>query len=479
MAIAPNRPKPVKTGRGIEWTTIPVWYVYAGGGAIILILAVGGFLVYQALFGPKNKALRAIARAEAKHEEASRVARPGEHDKLLAMAEKKLDEADASAGQGQWDLATLAARESEEHSQEILDAAGGDRSPSVASFKRMSGTIEVKKANATQWVIATPDTALGASDLVRTDVSSRCEIIYKNGTKIVVDPNSLIQIMRPEGSKDSRTKVETGQTLISSGRIGENLLQTPSGVEVNVSNETEAGLTTDSGTGETSVTVAQGTATVRRGSEAVKLENAETVQVSESTGIGTVEKLPERPRPPENLQRFEYEEGGTSLATLRWEPVPEAVKYLVEAGRDPLLAGRDVENIEVTKSSFVMQSYPDGDYYWRVYAIDAAGRRSLPTPIQVFRIGPKGGDAPVERIPPPSLVIETITPVGTTVILKGRTDPNVSLTVDGEAVEVKADGTFHSVTSLREDGRNEVVVTARNALGGARRTRIFVNAEYF
>ena len=108
-------------GTRIEWTTIPVWYLYSGGIVLAVILGLGGFFAYQAVFGPKHRAERAIARAKTLLDEAGKVAKPGDEDKILAQAEAKLSEASAAANQTSWEVATASAKASQALSEEILE----------------------------------------------------------------------------------------------------------------------------------------------------------------------------------------------------------------------------------------------------------------------------------------------------------------------------------------------------------------------
>jgi len=185
MAMTMKRPQQVKVGRTIEWTTIPVYYIYIGVTVLLVTLSVGGYFTYQALFGPRNVAARALAAAESAFDRASELFRPQDHEDTIRQAEAKLEEARGAFGQSQWEISKIAAEESERLSKGVIAEVGAE-GQSVANFKRLSGRIEVKKATSTQWIVASPDTLLGPNDLVRTDGDSRAEILYNNGTKLVV-----------------------------------------------------------------------------------------------------------------------------------------------------------------------------------------------------------------------------------------------------------------------------------------------------
>ncbi len=466
-------------GARIEWTTIPVWYLYTGGIVIFLLVSVGGFFTYQAFFGPKNRALKAIAKAESLFDKAGKVAKPGEHDKILSEAEAKLTEANEAAGTSSWRIATTAAEASQSLSNEILESVEAQQ-VNVAYFKRAYGNVEVKRANSTQWLPASLDTPLGPNDLVRTDANSRAEVVFPNGTKLEIEPSSLLQIMRPKGKKESRTSLDTGGAVIQTGDIGSNILETPGGTSISIGPVSLGSVDADRESGRTSVNMDSGSATVEHGQEKVKITSQETVTVSPEKGIGQVETLPERPKTPSDQLVFESKKGEASLAILKWAGVSDATKYIVELATDSLLVGKSAQRFVVTKPTFRLEGYPNDDYFWRVTAINAAKHKSLPSPTSSFRIGPKGTKPMgVREVPIPPLAIDSIMPVGANLILKGHTEPNVSISVDGEGVDIKADGSFHSLTTLHKEGRNDVLVIARNALGGERRVKIIVRAEYF
>jgi hypothetical protein len=68
------------------------------------------------------------------------------------------------------------------------------------------------------------------------------------------------------------------------------------------------------------------------------------------------------------------------------------------------------------------------------------------------------------------LSLDPLTPRGNTVQVKGRTEAGVSLTINGQPIDVRPDGSFNEFVSLAA-GRQEIVVRAVGANGGVAEQR--------
>jgi len=107
-------------------------------------------------------------------------------------------------------------------------------------------------------------------------------------------------------------------------------------------------------------------------------------------------------------------------------------------------------------------------YYWRVAALDGAGREGRWSEARKFRVLAAEFKDPDDKTPPP-LRIDEVMVVGAHAIVGGAAEPGALLWIDGERVEVDDDGRFTWVVKLRADGENKIRFVAQDAAGNEAR----------
>jgi hypothetical protein len=70
-----------------------------------------------------------------------------------------------------------------------------------------------------------------------------------------------------------------------------------------------------------------------------------------------------------------------------------------------------------------------------------------------------------EALPPDLVITQRPNVVGSSVVLVGRTVPGALVTVNGEAADVNADGSFRKIITMGGDGMQTIVIKARTAGG--------------
>jgi hypothetical protein len=104
-----------------------------------------------------------------------------------------------------------------------------------------------------------------------------------------------------------------------------------------------------------------------------------------------------------------------------------------------------------------------GTYYWKVAAVDKEGVEGSFSEFARFAVTrPRGILA---GGPPPPLIIDPLEPRGNILQVKGKTEAGASLTVNGQRVDVQADGSFNEFITL-EGGKQLVVFRATGINGG-------------
>jgi len=120
-----------------------------------------------------------------------------------------------------------------------------------------------------------------------------------------------------------------------------------------------------------------------------------------------------------------------------------------------------------------LRSLEAGEYFWRVAAQDSAGTEGGFSDVWRFTIGKTAAAAAT----PPPLSVEVLELKANVLHVSGRTEPGVQLTVNGERLDVQADGSFDEFLTF-EGGATAILVRATSARGGIaelRRRAVVVN----
>jgi hypothetical protein len=118
-----------------------------------------------------------------------------------------------------------------------------------------------------------------------------------------------------------------------------------------------------------------------------------------------------------------------------------------------------------------------GKYYWRVAAVNKEGEEGAFSDFARFAVSRRaagsGGDGP-----PTPLVIESLDLRQNILQVKGKTEPGATITVNGQRVDVEADGSFNDFITLEKPGKQTVVIRATGLNGGFAERRPTVVVGY-
>ena len=177
------------------------------------------------------------------------------------------------------------------------------------------------------------------------------------------------------------------------------------------------------------------------------------------------ERLPEAPRPLEPDDDLQVHRERTPEVVLSWRPVDGARGYALQVSRSHLFVDNviDVTGRRSTRATLGIQG--EGSFVWRVAALDPDGDPGPWSPVRSFRVSSFRGDpAEADREPPP-LELEQIESYGSIFIVGGRTEPGAAVEINGEPVQVAADGSFTKTIQITKEGWSFVEVRARDAEG--------------
>jgi hypothetical protein len=291
-----------------------------------------------------------------------------------------------------------------------------------------------------------------------------------------VRPDSLITI--EETTEDPSSKARKVAWFISSGGATfQTARRNVPGSSTEVATQTVRGSVGELSRGEVNVAEAgdsdfrlfqgSGQVTTKAG-QTLGLANNEAVKVDASGKAGAKVSLPGVPvlLAPSHQAEITYPNAAQATTLLVWKGVPEASAYHVMLDYSAYFNRPLVDRKGIKDSSVELRGLDVGKYYWRVAAIDRGGEEGNFSDFARFTVA-SAGDGRSGEGPPPPLVLQSLEVRQNILQVKGKTEPGASLTVNGQRLDVEADGSFNDFITL-EPGKQDVVLRATGLNGGVR-----------
>jgi hypothetical protein len=347
-----------------------------------------------------------------------------------------------------------------------------------AHFVNLDGSVRIKQARSLQWVRADYNSNLQKGDFVQTGSDGVARIIFADGTNYMLKPDSLIVV--EESKEDPVTRatrvsvqVTSGAVDLSTGKFevpGSTSQVSFSDAVASLAEESRAVVRNDPSKNRHELTVDQGQADVRRGSNNIRLGQYDQVTF-DSAKPGLVRNKVTAPpllAEPENMALTVSKDPKAEPLDFSWTEVPGAVAYHLQVSPSTMLSNFVVDKKVSGKTSLRVSGLDEGTYYWVVSSIDAKGIESQPSSANRFNLVQQA-EAGTEAF----LEITRIVQHGKVVEVVGRTEPGSSVIINNEQVfSMAPDGTFRHFTSpLPRSGSNQITITAQNRKGDTKTIR--------
>jgi hypothetical protein len=318
---------------------------------------------------------------------------------------------------------------------------------------------------------------LKKGDLVRTATSAAEDHLLRRhgGARRAGQPHHNRGDLR--GSRSKRRRVAWH---ISSGEVNfKTVRPNVPGSQTEISTPTVKTTTADDASGgirvqesgETEVKVSQGTTqlTMKSG-ETRELSSGRAVRVDVAGKAGPDLVLPGVPAllAPPHQSEVAYPDPARSSTVLAWKSVPNAAAYHLMLDYSAYFNRPLVDRTGIKDSSQEVRGLEVGKYYWRVAAVDKDGVEGPFSEFYRFSVSKPAGTA-AGAGPPPSLSIDSLDVRTNILQVKGRTEPGATVTVNGQRVDVMADGSFNEFITLEKPGRQVVTIRATSINGGGER----------
>jgi hypothetical protein len=344
----------------------------------------------------------------------------------------------------------------------------------AANFIDYEGKVEVKPKDEFVWKPATFKMDLQEGDRIRTSPDSSARVRFQDGTEIIVQSDSIAVLSKQSSDKQEENPlvvIEIGESDINAEKSASApSLSTSKISRFKVAPGSTGTITADS-QGEHTGTINKGYGEITTASGVrTKLNDLEQFRV-DKTDVTTKTKLPYVPPlfSPQNGQVFEFLTDQGLTIELKWRDVSNAQKYHVEISESPLFGKLSAQDQNLTKSSISIKIPKTNkkQYFWRVCSIDKSGNKSpWSEPYQFVVQSPRTSRPTqgMDRTPPP-LNITYLHPFLPFVQAEGRTEPDAFLTLNGEIIDVREDGSFVYTYTLKKSGWNDLTFVAEDPAG--------------
>jgi len=192
----------------------------------------------------------------------------------------------------------------------------------------------------------------------------------------------------------------------------------------------------------------------------VPLENY--TKVSFSSGSKEMVKTKELRPPilisPPPMQNV-YVDQNSKGVNFSWGPVENVSDYRIRLSKSKTFSGTSIVDVKKPTTQVQVTNLAEGVYYWQVMSIGPDGKESVESETYSFTLVPKGTGSL-------TLELNDFTQLGHVIEVKGHTEPNARVMVNGQEAVVASDGAFHHFTNPLPTGENIITVTAQNAKGG-------------
>jgi hypothetical protein len=315
----------------------------------------------------------------------------------------------------------------------------------IAHLRQVAGDVSVKSGSGA-WHAGEAGLGLRMEDQVRTAPASGAEIAFANGNIVRVGPESIVLI----GDLASLELEQRGAAWrLQSGRAR---FDTRESTEIRMANATtraeanSTGAIDLTGGGDTGIRIFKGSARVTTSKgETVTLAANEGVRVDNAGQAGPKMTLPAAPTllAPGEQAELPHVAAPEVTTRLAWNPVALGSTYRIaidfNVEHADLLLSAALDERGVSSSSWDLRGLDLGKYFWRVAAVNEAGMEGDFSRVSRFSVieppAPEAGE-------PELLVVDAVEAVSNVVHVKGRTHPSASVTVNGNAVKVRGDGSF-------------------------------------
>ncbi len=337
----------------------------------------------------------------------------------------------------------------------------------VARLTAVEGKVKLKPNEQEAWKDARLSDQLHVGDVVQTETRAGAQISFNSGSVVSVRPDSVVYIGGSAEASTAAWRVQSGRVNFSTGDEATEIV-TPT--LTTTAGQNASGNIDVADTGETGVKIFRGRAEVETSKgQRITLSENQAVQVDAAGQAGAAMELPPPPTlvAPAPRARLPFVAPPEASATLTWDAVRNGVTYRVaidyNVTQANLLLSAALDEAGISTTSHEIRGLDVGRYFWRVSAVNKDGLEGAASRVSFFAVvapeAPKPAATPTPGGEPLTLRLQALEEVAPGIVhVGGRTVAGATLTVNGTAVRVMADGSFSEY--VRHSGPSPLVVRA-------------------
>lgn len=346
-------------------------------------------------------------------------------------------------------------------------------------FVAVEGNVEFRRGDRGTWKRAQAQDTVNPDDWVKTSAGASARIVFPGGAEYFLSANTLVKLtVRTDrfGRQENVASMEFGAVQLSTGE-NKSSVNTPK-AEARLESRSTGEVSFDKDRDRAEFKTYDGTMEVEGADGSTRLLMASQQVVQEGDALSATMALPERPQllSPGDERDVDLKDERLRLA---WAEVPGASTYRLQISGSPLFASTILEDEDRRQNSATLGLQREGVYYWQVAAVSGDGAVGPWSEPRVFKVADFRRADPDDTTPP-SLSIDDVQTFGSLLIVTGRSEPGVSLTVNGEEAEVQPDGSFRKTIQVSQEGFSFVEVEAVDARGNtaSEQRRVFFDSSY-
>jgi len=446
----------------LDWVTIRYKDIVTIVSIVVILLVVGGggFFFWRWNRNPQVKAERALSHAQHLYDTVSSTVQEKQKS-TLNQAKNMITQGRAEYRNGKYKKALSIAGDAISTLEE-LDTGQPQK---YAVLVDIDGTVDVKRTHQHVFTGAKDQMVLEDGDIVRTAKNSYAKIKYHTGQVSIVTPDSLVVIQAMTLTESGGNKIEQfvqkghmeTQTPKTMSDRDESIIRTKS-TTVRPGPNSRVGVALED-SGKVMTAVMKGTSEIEAGGTKKKVEagSSGVSVISTEQGISSPEPMTPPPVPvsPSDQQIIRAKKPVQYVMNFKWNS-PSKSEVLFEISARPLFSKLIAPAMKIKGTTVSFDGLPAGTYYWRLKA-SADDPNAYWSPIYRFRLIQVYERLPVKR--KLSLKVEA-TPLGDGVILQGKTDPGISVSVNDIEIPVNTDGSFSKIYLFTDVGTQVVIVRA-------------------
>lgn len=341
-----------------------------------------------------------------------------------------------------------------------------------AQLAQVKGDVDKRLGLLAGWENAAEGDLLKESDGIRTMTESYANLMFTDGSSVMIDPNSVAVIRKSRIDKLDES-ADTEISLVEGGLLA----------KLSSAGKERSRYVLNAGSSQSELR-SQNFYAESDGSETVKLTNydgnvdvnANDVTITISKNEGTIVREGQPPSSPIKLlpaPQLVWNKQDSVIyqpdITFPFGIVNDAESYLVQYSTSPSF-DREITEIRTSSNSVSLEDLPQGRTFVRVLAIDDLGLR-----------GPYSDITRITRNEdnkaPAVFVYGLEAPINFTlsnsIQIIGFTEPDASLTINGKQIDIQATGRFvHTISDLNDDQTVEIISVDDNGNSTTKPIRI-------